>query len=170
VQPIRSISEIPFVERDALELLNLDEYRDEPDLEYYQYGFARVDRLCLLERDAPEPLIVRDALLLALHSADEGEAFERDIELEFFVDEVADDYSVTALLSDFLERRLPELVSDELAIVLVLCNPYNAIVPKPDIVGATPMYFALGDVESWVDVDSGRPFIQLVADSWRRAR
>lgn len=170
MEPIQSILDIPFHERDLGDLLNLDEHRDAPQFDYYHYGHARTDVIHLEERDGREPLpVVRDALVLALHSADDPEPLDRDVELEFFVDEVADDYSVTVLLSDFLDKWLPRICADERAVVLVLCNPHGAEIARPAILRGTPLYYAVGDVESWLDMADGRPFIRLIADAWRTA-
>ena len=167
MQPITSIADLPFREWDQLALLNLSEHRDTPDDDYYEYGYSRFEKVCLLERNSPEPLpLVYDALLLALHSADEGEELADDVELEFFVEEVADDYSVTVLLSDFLSRWLPRVSGSERAIVLAMCNPYRATVSRPAIAANTPVYYALGDVESWVEFEGNRPFMWLTADRW----
>lgn len=170
MDPIRSIADIPFRERDVLELLNLDQERDAPDLDYCDFGYARARVVSLESRGHPEPLpLVRDALILGLHAAEEPEVLDRDIELEFFIDEVAEDYSVTALLSAFLDAWLPRLTGGERAIILVLCNPHDADIPRPAAAGATPVYYALGDVDSWLDIDDGSSLVRLVADEWRMA-
>ena len=168
VQPIRSIGDLPFRERDPSELLNFRDDDDALDDDYYDYGYSRIDTVNLVELGATEPLPpVRDALLLALHSADEPEYLEDDVELEFFVEEVADDYSVTVLLSDFLARWLPRISGGERAIVLVLCNPHNAVLPAPASAHGIPVHYAMGDVESWFDRD-GR-VIELTAEAWQLA-
>lgn len=172
MRAIRAISEIPFHEHDVVELLNLDRDRDTPDVDYDRYGYGRAATLILdssAGSEASEPLLVRNALVLALHSADQGEVLARDIELEFFVPEVAEDYSVTVLLSAFLDKWLPGLMGDEDAIVLALCNAHRATISPPAIARGTPVYYALGDVESWLEIEDGRPWIRLVADQWRVA-
>jgi hypothetical protein len=140
MEPIQSILDIPFHERDLGDLLNLDEHRDAPELDYYHYGHARADVIHLEERDRREPLpVVRDALIL------------------------------TVLLSDFLDKWLPRLCAGERAVVLVLCNPHGAKIARPVILRGTPLYYAVGDVESWLDMEQGRPLIRLIADAWRTA-
>lgn len=167
---LRSIAEIPFEERPLLTLLHLDEDRDSPDLDFAGYGFGRAESLWLARHEHPELVQVSDALILALHSADEGEELAGDIELEFVVDAVAEGYSVTVLLSDFIRIWLPRIAGGERAIVLALCNPYRAVLPRPASAGSTPVYFALGDVESWGDWGGGgEPSLTLVADDWRVA-
>lgn len=176
MEPIRSIAEIPFHERDALELLGLAELRDERDgidKEYDEYGYSRVELLSLHGSDRAEarrePLIIRNALILAMHSADEGEVIDDDIELEFFAEEVEEDYSVTVLLSEFLPKWLPQISADERAIVLVLCNPHRATIARPAALSNTPLYYALGDVEATADYTDGRTLIDLFAGEWRLA-
>jgi hypothetical protein len=168
--PIRAIGELPFRPRDVFELLNLSEHRDAPDRDYAGYGHARVDEV-YLETHAGVARRVRDALLIAVHSADEPEELDDDIELEFVVPEVGDDYSVTVLLSRFLPAWLPRVSADERAVVLVVCNPHQATLATPAALAAsgTPFYYPLGDVESWLETADGRRELRLVADAWRVA-
>lgn len=150
------IAELPFVERPVLDLLHLeDEARREPDGDYAGFGHARVDRVELIGATGR---VVEGALLIAVHSADDGEAFADDVELEF----VLGDRSVTVLLSAFLERWLPRISGDERAIVLVMCNPHRA---ELRLTAAVPVYYAIGDVESWLDGGD----LRLVAEAWRTA-
>ncbi|WP_437736175.1 hypothetical protein [Sorangium sp. So ce1335] len=170
MQPLRSISELPFRGRPALELLNLEQHRDAPDLESTQFGWCQVAEIWLDGRADGEPLRVTDALVLAVHAAEEPEALSDDVELEFFVEEVAKDYSVTVLLSTFLERWLPVVSGGERAIVLAMCNPHAARVRQPKAAGRTPVYYADGDVDSWLDTDvDGRRHIRLEAEAWHIA-
>jgi hypothetical protein len=163
--PIRSLAEIPFDRCDPLALLGLREARAEPDPDYVRFGHARLDRIWLDDGDKRNA--VRGALLLALHSCDLGEPRPDDVVLEFFVDEVAPGYSVTALLSAFLAARLPALRGDEEAIVLAMCNPHRAALAHPAAAGPVPVHYALGDVESWLDLDL--PGVRLRAPAWRVA-
>ena len=171
MQPLRSIAEIPFHPRPALELLNLAIDRDQPDPDYTGFGHARLPAL-VLEDAADRCHVVDDALVLALHSCDLGRPRADDVELEFFVDQVARGYSVTALLSTFLAARLAPLCGDARVIVLAMCNPHRAILPRPPAAGATPLWYPLGDVESWLDPDghgTARPPVRLRAPAWRLA-
>ncbi|MSP63407.1 MAG: hypothetical protein EXR72_24305 [Myxococcales bacterium] len=168
MNPIRAIADLPFLRRDVLDLLNLRHHRDQPDPDYTGFGHARVDTI-RLDAEGGEPCDVRDALLLAVHSTEEPEELAGDIELEFFVPEVGEDYSVTVLLSVFLRVWLPLLRSDERAIVLVVCNPNRTLLPATTAAGQTPLYYPLGDVASWLDVADGRKYLRLHAGSWRRA-
>jgi hypothetical protein len=143
------ILDLPFRERPVLELLNLHEDRAAPDRDYAGYGWARVPRVYLV--DAHEVIAVDDALVLALHSADDAEPLENDIELLF------DDVRVSVLASDFLTKWLPVLPQAK-AVVLALCNPHHATLN-------VPVYYATDDVESWRD--DGR--IELETEGvWRR--
>lgn len=138
-----------------LELLHLDEDRDQPAKDYAGYGWAQVDELWLAvgEDDGER---VTDALVLALHSADDGEAIADDIELEF---ELAD-RPVSVLASAFLAQWLPKLPPAR-AVVLALCNPHGAILRRPP--GAVvPIHYGRGDVESWRDGDR----VLLTAEAW----
>ena len=167
---IRSIAELPFAERSLLTLLHLDEQRDSPDLDFAGYGYGRADSLWLARHDHPELVQVKDALILALHSADEGEVLAGDVELEFEVEAVAPGYSVTVLLSDFMRIWLSRIGGAERAIVLALCNPHRAVLPRPASSGSTPLYYAIGNVDSWGDWDEdGGQSLTLVADDWRVA-
>jgi len=157
---VKTIADLPFRARPVLELLNLAEDRPEPDPDYAGYGWARASRLWLVEPDAlPRP--IDDALLLALHCPDDGEALANDIELYF---ELPEEPAVTVLASEFFARWLSRLPQDASAIVLALCNPHRASLPQPRQT-RLPLHFAHGEVESWIARDDGR--IELRAPSWR---
>lgn len=138
-----------------LELLHLDEDRDQPAKDYAGYGWAQVDELWLAVGDDDGERIT-DALVLALHSADDGEAIADDIELEFELPE----RPVSVLASAFLAERLPKLPPAR-AIVLALCNPHAAILRRPP--GAVvPIHYGCGDVQSWRDGER----VLLTAEAW----
>jgi hypothetical protein len=171
LESIRTIDELPFRERPPLEVLNLDHHRDAPDLEATVFGWAHVDQLWLVDRDGAAGAVER-ALVLAVHAAEEPEELGDDVELEFFVEEVAKDYSVTVLLSAFLARWLPRVTGGgERAIVLAMCNPHRARIPRPSSVApGTPVHYAFGDVDSWLETGAaGRQRLRLVADAWQTA-
>jgi hypothetical protein len=155
-----TIAELPFIERPVIELLALDVDRDEPDPDYAGYGFAKIDRVMLVG-DAGKR-IVEDALLVAVHSSDDGEVLANDIELELDLPD-GELSSVTVLASRFLEVWLPKLPNAS-AIVLVMCNPHRARLAGP--AWPVPIHYALGDVESWQDLDDPRTGIRLVAETW----
>jgi hypothetical protein len=166
--PIRAIADLPFVRRDVLDLLNLRHHRAAPDPDYTGFGHARVAAL-QLEGDAGDPLELREALVIAVHSMEEPEELPGDIDLEFVLPEVGPDHSVTVLLSDFLRVWLPLVHGDERAIVLVVCNPNQTLLRAPAAAGRTPFYYPLGDVESWLDVADDDKQVRLAARAWRRA-
>lgn len=157
---IATIAELPFHERPMLELLNLVDDRTQPDPDYAGYGWARASRLWLVEPRAL-PRLIDDALLLALHCPDDGEALANDIELYF---ELPEQPPVTVLASKFFARWLPRLPQDVSQIVLALCNPHRASLPQPKETCLT-LHFAHGEVESWLAHDDGR--IELRAPSWQ---
>lgn len=164
MQPIRSIAEIPFHEQPPLELLSLTSRRDSPLLDDTRFGWARVDELWL--EDERGAFVVPDALVLAVHAAEEPRALAGDVDLEFFVEEVAKDYSVTVLLSKFLDVWLPRVGAGAEHIVLAMCNPHGATLRQPAAAGATPVLYATGDVDSYL-VDDRR--VTLKAAAWRAA-
>jgi len=151
------ITELPFHERPVLELLNLDGDRSTPDHDYAGYGWSKVGRIWC--QGASDGAWVNDALVLALHTADDAEAIPGDIELEF---ELPGQPPVSVLASAFLERWLPRLPPCS-AIVLALCNPHHATLAFPSA-ATVPVHYAMGDVTSWLDDEHGR--IDLVAESW----
>lgn len=155
------IAELPFHERPVLELLNLLGERSAPDPDYAGYGWARVSRVWCAAKDGGS--YVTDALVLALHTADDAEAIDGDVELEF---ELPGQPPVSVLLSTFLARWLP-LLPQASAIVLALCNPHRATLPFPPA-ATVPVHYALGDVTSWLD--DGGERIELVADTWSTLR
>jgi hypothetical protein len=140
------------------ELLNLHAEREQPDHDYAGYGWARAPELWLDEAR------VTDALVLALHSADDSEPLADDIELEF---ELPDHAPVSVLASLFLAKWLPALPRAS-ALVLALCNPHHACLRRP-AAASGPLYYALGDVESWLDHRPGERRIRLASEhGWIR--
>ncbi len=150
-----TIADLPFRERPVLELLHLDEDRDAPSRDYAGFGWAQVDELWLaIGEDDGER--VTDVVVVALHSADDGEVLAEDIELELELP----DRAVTVLASDFLARWLPMLPPSR-AIVLALCNPHAATLHRPTGV-IPPLRYGRGDVASWRDGDR----LILTAEAW----
>lgn len=157
-----TIAELPFRERPALELLNLEGERAAPQHDYAGYGWARLPSVWLGADDTGE--LVADALVLALHSPDDSPPRTDDVELEL---DLPDGSSVLVLLSAFLASWLPRLPPAR-AIVLAVCNPHRAHPARPPGV-TVPIHYALGDVTSWLDRDRGDR-IELVADAWGTVR
>jgi hypothetical protein len=48
-----------------------------------------------------------------------------------------------------------------------MCNPHRAVIARPPGAGETPVHYAVGDVESWLDPDG--PRLRLRAEAWRSA-
>ena len=128
-------------------------------------AIATPDRYVVLAAGA----LAVGALVIAVHSMEEPEELPGDIDLEFFLPEVSEDHSVTVLLSAFLHVWLPLIRGDERAIVLVVCNPNETLLPAPPAAGQTPFYYPLGDVESWLHGGDDHKGVRLVARSWRCA-
>lgn len=161
---IASIAELPFVERPPLEVLHLVELRDRPDPDHTGFGFCRVAAIGL-EDDAGAVRVIEDALVLALHSADHGEPHRNDVDLEFVLDAAAP--SVVVLLSAFLASWLPRLGATG-PVVLAMCNPHRATLARPVVLAGGPLHYAIGDVESWRELDDD-PELRLRAATWRIA-
>lgn len=183
-----SVLELPFERRPLFSLLgfDLERTREVVSLEYTGYGWCRPARLWLHETRDGSSRCVEEPLVLALHSADDGPALAGDILLEFALDRLA---PVQAPLSLFLSRWLPRLLEElgeatggEAAgpIVLAMCNPHRVTLAQPATAGGRPVYYALGDVDSWLDLDEpaalrgpdeeeagGR--MRLCADQWHAA-
>jgi hypothetical protein len=154
------ISDLPFHEGDPAQVLRLDQ--NDPD--FSDVGWCRLPEVWLDSRQGEPSLLVHDALVLALHSPEEPEPLSDDVELEFW------DQGVSVLLSKFLALRLPALRdAADRAIVLALCNPLDATLPAPAAAGGVPVWFGLGDVESWLEEDHAGRRIRLSADVWRTA-
>ena len=153
------IAELPFAEREVLSLLNLDVERDEPDRDYAGYGWARVPRIWLVDAQMRErPL--DDALVLALHTADDTPEIPDDLELEL---DLPDGEAVAVRASAFLAVWLPKLPRDVGAVVLCVCNPHASRLAFPAEAPA-PLLLPTGDVTSWIDRDTGA--IKLMAEAW----
>lgn len=161
-----TLAELPFVERPAIELLDLE--RDEPDPDYAGFGWTRVGRLWLASEEkerAPREII--NALVIGAHARDDAPGYDDDIELSF---ELSPEHAVVTMLSDFLDTWLPKLPQDVPAIVLAICNPHGARLARPATAPwKVPVYHGIGDVTAWLDLDErDRPLrIRLSAAWWR---
>lgn len=172
--PVLTLAELPFVERDAWELLGLDPRRVDPDPDHDTTGFCRLPAVAL-EDAAGGVQMVTDALVLGLHSRDDAEPLAGDIELEFVMREGDETYSAVALLAEFLRQRLAGLVGGASAVVLALCNPQRADLRRPAGLGERPLYYAHGDVTAWMQRRPGarewaRDAVQisLSAERWHK--
>ncbi len=166
------IVDLPFRERPVEELLNLVEFRQRPEHDYAGFGWARAPRLVLVEEAKrtsktsidTEPLalidegrVVKDSLLIAVHTADDAPAIANDLQLEFDID----GGPVAVMASKFLVTWLPKLPGTK-TIVLCVCNPHHAQLAHIDA-GRT-LWLPMGDVQSWRDQDNGD--ILLTAENW----
>lgn len=143
------IADLPFRERPVIELLALD--RDDADPDYAGYGWAKVERVWL---ESPHwRRRVDDALLIAVHAADDGAPRADDVELDFEVGEVV----ASADASAFVAQWLPRLPAAK-HVVLVMCNPHRAQLAIPGV------RYGAGDVRAWLDPGDR---IRLTADAWR---
>jgi hypothetical protein len=156
------IRDLPFRERPVLELLALDHpERAEPDLDYAGFGWARVPSIYLQRGDRDDLVRVDDALVIAVHSADDAPAHADDLDLEF--DLGAGRAGAAVMASAFLDAWLPALPRDAAATVVVACNPHRATLRRP-AAASGPLHYAHGDVIAWLDEDLDR--IRLAADAW----
>jgi hypothetical protein len=186
----RSVLELPFARQPLFPLLgfDLERKREVVSLEYTGYGWCRPARLWLHATREGRSVCVEEPLVLALHSADDGPALAGDILLEFAL---AGQAPVAAPLSLFLARWLPRLLGElgeagdaagaaGRPIVLALCNPHRAELARPEAAAGRPVHYALGDVDSWLDLEEpaalrgpdekeagGR--MRLCADQWHVA-
>jgi hypothetical protein len=157
-----TIAELPFVERPIRELLDLEIDRDGPNRDYAGFGWACVDSVWLEAGDGAAKR-VDDALVVALHTADDAEAVAHDLKLEL---ELPDRPPVAVLASAFLDRWLPRLPQRS-AIVLAICNPHRVVLRRPPA-AAVPVHHARGNVEAWRELVPGesRDRIILTAEDW----
>lgn len=157
------IGELPIRERPLRELLHFADDRLDVDRSYAGYGWARAPRVWLTDAAGPARP-VDDAVVLALHACDVGEVMAGDVELEF---ELPGAEPVTALASQLLSVWLPRLPPAR-AVVLAMCNPHRAIL-APVATASAPVYYATGDVESWLDQRGETERVELhAAGSWAR--
>ena len=154
---ISSIDALPFRERPLLELLHLDEGsgdRHAPSRDYAGFGWAQVPRIYL---DDGSPRAVSNALVIAVHAADDAAPLPDDIDLAF---ELPGNDNARVLLSRFLSVWIPKLPPAE-TIVLVACNPHRAKLRST--VSAATFHYGLGDVASWLDPGQ---HVRLTAETW----
>ncbi len=151
---VQTLAELPFGERAPWDLLGLDPQRSTVHEDHDTSGYCRLPSV-LLEDGAGGSSQVQDVLVLGLHSRDEAEPLAGDVELEFVLRDGDETYSAVVLLSQFLRTRLSALVGDASAVVLALCNPQAADIPRPAGLGDRPIYYAHGDVTAWMQREPG---------------
>lgn len=161
---ISAIAELPFHRRPPLELLGLTEDRATVDHDYTGFGWAVVEHVALASAATGQVDDLTDALVVAVHAADDGPAMAADVELEF----VIGDRGLLVPLTTFLATWLPRLPTTSV-VVLATCNPHGATLPS---VGGRSYHYGLGPVDSWLDLDADGELtgarVRLVADTWRR--
>lgn len=168
---IASAADLPFFEQPPYELLAIG-FNDSGVLDDYEgYGWVRLDRV-VLEEESGSRREVRDALVLAMHIAEDSDPLEDDVDLEFRVDPTddANEECLFIYLSKFLAAWLPKLPRDPRAIVLALCNPHRVPFRRPpEAPAGVPIWHALGDVLSWCEESpSGAVrLFGLEASRWR---
>lgn len=156
-----TIGELPFVERPLRALLDLEVDRDGINRDFTGFGWAVAEAIWL-ERSDGSATRVDDALVIALHTADDAEALPDDLELELDLP----GGPVSVLASAFLERWLPRLPQRS-AVVLAICNPHRAVLRRPAS-ASVAVHCAIGDVAAWREVEPGESGdrILLAAEDW----
>ena len=175
--PVTALADLPFVERDAWPLLGLDPARRdaEPNRDHDECGWCRLDSV-RLEDPGGHSITVERPLVLALHTLEEPERLQGDIQLEFVLHDDDGEYSAVVLLSEFLRRRAVALLNPRpAAVVLALCNPHRTDLPRPAVLGDLPLYYGHGDVTAWMQRRPGVRVwtpesvdIILSAERWHR--
>jgi hypothetical protein len=144
------IGDLPFHERPIEELLALGgNLTVEESRQWAGFGWARVPKIWLNDE------LVTDALVVAVHADDDGEAVTGDIEIAFELS----DANVTMLLSEFVQVWLPRLPSAATTVLLV-CNPFHATLRMEGRAFRYPQ----GEARAWM-IDRDPP-ISLEAETW----
>ena len=99
------IADLPFAEKETSELLGTDGRA--PDDDFYGFGYFRTSSLILSDDSREGPVHLRDPLVFALHSPEDSEAAE--FELEFFVDVDDEELAIIVPLGAFLNVWLPRI-------------------------------------------------------------
>ncbi len=172
---IRSVGDLPFVERPVAELLGIVSGRGAIDEDFEGFGWARVPELWLetsaAASDGPTRRL-RDALVLALHSSDgeddsevEGAAAKgAEVDLEFRVDAEV----LVVGLDAFLAAWIPRLPAAP-HWVLALCNPRSQRLARPPgLASEAAVWYAAGNVDAWSEGSGDDTRFGLTADQWIR--
>lgn len=172
--PISALADLPFVERDPWPLLGLDPARRDVDRDHDECGWCHLESIRL--EDPGGVISVARPLVLALHTREDPKLLVGDVELEFVLHDDDGEYSAVALLSEFLRRRVaPLLTPPPAAVVLALCNPHRADIPRPAVLGDIPLYYGHGEVTAEMQRRPGARTwtptsvdIILLAERWHR--
>lgn len=154
------IEDLPFGPVEPFTLLGFRAGREDPDLDYAGYGWARVDAIEVADAEGGVRAL-NDALLVVAHTPDEAEP--GPLVLEFWTEWSGESVAVQIGLEPFLEHHVRPLLGRESAVVLVVCNPHGEDVPRPPWLGPRSWVFARGDVTAWLY--GGRTF-RLEAERW----
>lgn len=155
-----TLIDIPLLKHMPDDLLGIDEenYPDgHPD--FYQHGWGVFEEEQLLLMGLNKIVILDRCIVLVVHSTDNPPIQKRDIEAEFWLDEddiegLEEDIEIRMSLNKFLNRRIEEIVEkcreeEIFELVLCVCNPHHAIIPRPNIPEDISVYFPKGVVEHW---------------------
>ena len=175
-----SITEIEVPLRDPIALLDLDGERDVPDPEFYGWGLGWVGPLVLAADGGAPRVDLPRALVVALHAADDQpeEPGALDLEFDIDLDETGDEFVALVVPAPrFLEARLPGLVAEAtrghegpVDVVLALCNPRRVPIVRPaGLPASARLWWAEGDVESWLDPSPQGDRFRLSALRWHAA-
>lgn len=175
-----SIDEIEVPRREPHALLDLEAQRDTPDPEFYRWGYGWVGPLRLDATDGGAVATLSRALVVALHAADvqPDEPGALDLEFDIDLDETGDDFvAIVVPAARFLEARLAALVAGATAgsdgtvdVVLALCNPRRVAIARPaGLSESVRLWWAEGDVESWLDPTPRGDGFRLTALRWHAA-
>lgn len=152
-RPLTSLEALPFEQQELLWLLGVDQQRDAPDEDFDRFGWARAECLWLAAPSRPARP-VRNALLVALHNADEPPEDGRAFELEFDAEIDGEELSYVMDLRRVLEAHVTPLLEPPgmpFDVVLALCNPHGLVVEPPTTSRPVQWHWARGDVQSWLE-------------------
>jgi hypothetical protein len=154
---IKSLRDIPFPYRDLEDLLVLSrvgEHVRKPLKDDVRYGFGFTEQIRLISTKTGYSEEVKQVLLIALHSSEDPNPYENDIDVEFALTDLgwaSQDYF--APLTRFLELRFEEIQMTFEAVIMVVCNFEQRTLSFPPCMKSYPVYYAKGEVTSFINVD-----------------
>lgn len=159
IKPIQSIKDIPFPKMDILDLLNLNQMgekiKKEPDREYVKYGYSTAPVIHLVPTCDYRARVIKNGLVIMLHSVEETDPDAKDIELEFALTDLKlADQDFYVDLSVFLEKRFAEIQETYEAIILAVCNFNEIELPPIPVLEGIPTYYGIGEVVSYIEVET----------------
>ncbi len=172
----KRVADLPLPERCPRQLLHLTESRDRPDTEFDGFGWGWLDEIVLRDSSGHEVPLV-SPLVVAVHSADDPTPGAEELELQFELRGCRQDpaepepesVSVIVPLPVFVRERLAPLLARNPAadVVLAMCNPESRALELTLPPGAGRVWWARGDVDSWLHRDDGElDRYVLTADRW----